>query len=327
MTNRYLEQYGHDARIDHRSHADRGLTEQPAIHEGVAAHALEKEGLISDRCEINRQIKADNLLLKELKAKVKKLVQAVQNTILAIVEALEKLRENMIVFRYHLLHLHHGKKRIQGILNTLKPELERYMGLVRQIKESIKERKELLAEKKSTPILSVLRHRGLSRRIAELTEKLEELRSEKAMLLSSLEYSENTGVEMIRKDISKMEAGLHRLEQQEQKYSIELEKALAEYAALKEQAADFDPVELFEARQAIRPEKEVCVSSRLQDAYGERFDVFRLRNSKNDVSNMLGEEKEERFVQKQLQKLRAEQRQRDRQQAPKREVQDRGEER
>lgn len=327
MTNRYLEQYGHDARIDHRSHADRGLTEQPAIHEGVAAHALEKEGLISDRCEINRQIKADNLLLKELKAKVKKLVQAVQNTILAIVEALEKLRENMIVFRYHLLHLHHVKKRIQGILNTLKPELERYMGLVRQIKESIKERKELLAEKKSTPILSVLRHRGLSRRIAELTEKLEELRSEKAMLLSSLEYSENTGVEMIRKDISKMEAGLHRLEQQEQKYSIELEKALAEYAALKEQAADFDPVELFEARQAIRPEKEVCVSSRLQDAYGERFDVFRLRNSKNDVSNMLGEEKEERFVQKQLQKLRAEQRQRDRQQAPKREVQDRGEER
>lgn len=29
VTNRYLERYGHDARIDHRSHAERGLVEQP----------------------------------------------------------------------------------------------------------------------------------------------------------------------------------------------------------------------------------------------------------------------------------------------------------
>ncbi len=70
MTNCYLERYGHDERIDHRSHADRGLTEQPTIHEGVVARALEKKGVISDRCEINRQIKADNALLRELKATV-----------------------------------------------------------------------------------------------------------------------------------------------------------------------------------------------------------------------------------------------------------------
>ena len=60
--NRYLERYGHEERIDHRSHAERGLDEQPIIHEGVAARALERQGIISDRCEINRQIKADNAL-------------------------------------------------------------------------------------------------------------------------------------------------------------------------------------------------------------------------------------------------------------------------
>lgn len=54
VTKRYLEQYGHDERVDHRSHADRGLTEQPTIHEGVVARALEKKGIVSDRCEINR---------------------------------------------------------------------------------------------------------------------------------------------------------------------------------------------------------------------------------------------------------------------------------
>ena len=73
VTNRYLQQYGHDARIDHRGHAERGLDEQPTIHEGAVARALEKKGIISDRCEINRQIKVDNALLRELTITVKKL--------------------------------------------------------------------------------------------------------------------------------------------------------------------------------------------------------------------------------------------------------------
>ena len=98
VTNRYLEQYGHDARIDHRSHAERGLTEQPTIHEGVVARALEKKGIVSDRCELNRQIKADNALLRELKAAMKKLMDAVKNTIPALAEAMESLREKMIIF-------------------------------------------------------------------------------------------------------------------------------------------------------------------------------------------------------------------------------------
>ena len=70
-TNAHLERAGADARIDHRSHAERGLEEQPTIHEGVTARAMEKKGIISDRCEINRQIKADNALLREMKATVK----------------------------------------------------------------------------------------------------------------------------------------------------------------------------------------------------------------------------------------------------------------
>ena len=60
--NHCLELAGHDSRIDHRSHAERGLEERPTIHEGVAAQALERRGIVSDRCELNRQIKADNAL-------------------------------------------------------------------------------------------------------------------------------------------------------------------------------------------------------------------------------------------------------------------------
>lgn len=45
ISNRYLELSGQNERIDHRSNAERGLTEQPTIHEGVTARALEKKAL------------------------------------------------------------------------------------------------------------------------------------------------------------------------------------------------------------------------------------------------------------------------------------------
>ena len=49
-----------NASVDHRSFADQGITEQPTIHEGYIAQNMEKKGMIADRCEINRQIRADN---------------------------------------------------------------------------------------------------------------------------------------------------------------------------------------------------------------------------------------------------------------------------
>ena len=52
--------------IDHRSHSTRGLIEKPTIHEGYAARAIERKGLISERCQLNRNIKNDNAELKAL---------------------------------------------------------------------------------------------------------------------------------------------------------------------------------------------------------------------------------------------------------------------
>lgn len=87
------------------------MTEHPTIHEGVIARALEKKGIVSDRCELNRQIKADNALLRELKTAVKKLIQAVKNMVPAIAEVMEKLRSNMIIFSYQIRYIGIGKNK------------------------------------------------------------------------------------------------------------------------------------------------------------------------------------------------------------------------
>jgi len=76
----------------------------PPFIEGVAACALERKGIVSDHCELNRQIKADNALLRALKAQVQKLTELVKGGVAAIAKAMETVRQKMILFRYQLLH-------------------------------------------------------------------------------------------------------------------------------------------------------------------------------------------------------------------------------
>ena len=308
VSNRYLERYGHDERIDHRSNAARGLDEIPTIHEGVTARALERKGVIADRCEINRQIKADNALLRELKAEIKKLATLVARTVPAIAEGLEKLRSRVLIFCYQLSHIRGGKSHIQESLAVWRPELERYTGLVQQIKEKSKERKTLVAEKKALPIYHVRHHKALAVRIAELTEDLEELRSEKTLLLQKFEYAEDAGAEAFRKDIATMEAGLKKLEAQEQKYSAEMDKVLSEYAELKAPAADFDPVELYKVRNAIRHAQEKKAEKQLENAMQEKLSLVMLLSAKQETSRLLREDAEDRQARQMVMQRQKEQR-------------------
>ena len=300
VTNHHLETAGHEERIDHRSHADRGLTEQPTIHEGVVARALEKKGIVSDRCELNRQIKADNALLRELKATVKKLMQAVKASVPALAEAMESLLANMVIFRYQIRYAGFGKHKLSESLNVLKPDLERYTLLVQQIKNKTKERKTLLAEKKATPFYQFVAHNDLAKQIAELTEDLEELKSEKTMLLSSFDCSEDTGIAEVKKSVAAMEENLKRLTKQEEKYAAELEDALKQFSELREQAKNVDSMELAEQRIALQREKIQSATSKIKAAYGEKFDPLILFDSKRDVSELLGEKTEARSIQEHL---------------------------
>ena len=222
-------------------------------------------------------------------------------------ETLEHWRQTWAELCYQLSHIRNGKSHIQKSLAVWKPEMERYAGLVQQIKEKSKERKSLVAEKKELPVYRVMRHKALAVRITELTEDLEELRSEKSLLLQKFEYAEDAGAEAFRKDIATMEAGLKKLEAREQKYSAELDKALAEYADLKAQAADFDPMELYAARQAIRLTQEKAAERQLKDSnfMQEKPSLVMLLNAKQEASRLLGGDAEERQARQMIMRRRS----------------------
>ena len=296
VTNRYLERAGREERIDHRSNAARGLDEIPTIHEGVAAQALERKGIISDRCEINRQIKADSALLRELKAEVKKLAALVSRTVPAIAEGMEKLRSRVLIFCYQLRHIGVGKYNLGNRVKAVKPELERYAGLVQQIKEKSEERKKLLAEKKKTQFYQIPKLHDFTRRITELTEEIEELKTEKNFLLRSLNCADDADISDVKKEIATLEIALKKLDEQEVKYATELEDAMKQYAELNAQVADMDAVELKDARLIIRPDRERSATDRIKAAYGEKYDPVMMHDSKRDVANLLNEETGARSV-------------------------------
>ena len=67
-----------------------------------------------------------------------------------------------------------------------------------QIKEKSKERKSLLAEQKELPFWNIPRKKELTSRIAELSELLEELHSEKAIVLQYLQCTDESGVSAVK---------------------------------------------------------------------------------------------------------------------------------
>ncbi|MDO4574285.1 MAG: MobQ family relaxase [Planctomycetia bacterium] len=73
ICNRALEQNGHAERIDHRSYERQGIDQIPTVHLGVAASAMEKRGIRTERGNLNREIEVTNQRLRQLKARISKL--------------------------------------------------------------------------------------------------------------------------------------------------------------------------------------------------------------------------------------------------------------
>ena len=218
-----------NATIDHRSFADQGITEQPTIHEGYIAQNMEKKGMIADRCEINRQIRADNKMLRELKAKVAKLAEAVEKSVPIIAETLEAIRNHMIFTQYHLLHNEMQKKVIHDWMNHFNPILNKYNTVKKKLKAKVTERKELNVKKEKTRILNPIQHIKLNQQLTTVTEEIEELKSRKEQLIFQAECSTDKDMTNLSKKYGQMNKNLDILYSQDTSLKKQLEKDAAAF--------------------------------------------------------------------------------------------------
>lgn len=75
--NMALEKAQSMARVDHRSYAAQGIEELPTIHEGYMARKIEADGGVSERCEINREIRQKNNLIREIIDEIKSITHQI----------------------------------------------------------------------------------------------------------------------------------------------------------------------------------------------------------------------------------------------------------
>ena len=303
--NRFLEAAGREERIDHRSFADQGRDEQPTIHEGVVARALEKNGIVSDRCELNRQIKQDNALLKSLKAAITKLTDAVKHSIPAMAELLESIRARLLVLRFSANHARTHKEKAEAYLSKARLMFASYNELLTALQAKRRQRKALTEERDALPLLAISKKRELTEKIQGLTEEIEELKNEETSILRGFAKEEAIRsmaaqpnkraaiAKQARKEISEMlsaaDAAARHHAGRESAFEAEYRAELQRFDELRPEAEALDQSALAAARLAIRLEKENAAFDEIRKASPEKLPVFARRDTITTVDADLHE--------------------------------------
>ena len=95
LANEFLERNDCPERIDHRSYERQGIDQLPTVHVGVSATQMEKKGIVTERGELNRNIKAANRILREIRRLVRGLkdwIAELKERKAALLEALTEAR-------------------------------------------------------------------------------------------------------------------------------------------------------------------------------------------------------------------------------------------
>ena len=284
--NKMLARNQINAAIDHRSFADQGITEQPTIHEGYIAQNMEKKGLIADRCEINRRVRADNRILRELKTQIKKLVQAVEKSIPVIAETLEAIRNHMIFTQYHLLHNEMQKEVIHDWMQHFRPILNKYDTIKKKLKAKVTEKKELNVQKSKTSILNPFQHIKLNQQLTTVTEEIEELKSAKEQLLFQAECSTEKDMASLSRKYDQMDKNLDILDSQDMALKEQLEKDAVAFQEEKLRPKPEQYTELLDARIQIRPTFREKLIEQLKGTFGEYYDYHYRDIATHEVDDL-----------------------------------------
>lgn len=297
--NQALEKAGRPERVDCRSFEERGIDEQPTIHEGPPARAIEAQGGFSERCEMNRIIRADNKELRNLKAEIERLKQAIWDATQKVVEkaksvaeiaqTLEKLRWDLIGFRYNRQFNGEQKAKQQEVFNELKPLRERYSANLKTGRAKVKERDKLKKELASLSSLQFGRRRELEKRIAKVNGELQGALEERDDLLFQMGCRDVKEVPLVDRKLEQVQENMDKIDRINGVFDGAVETTALEYR--REKAAV--PAELREAvrqeRSYLRKEQRLPFLRKLQENR-KYYSFERYQDAERFVDRKLNEE-------------------------------------
>ncbi|MCC8169862.1 MAG: MobA/MobL family protein [Oscillospiraceae bacterium] len=261
VTNKALEQKKIDDRVDCRSFKERGITEQPTIHRGAAARIMEKRGIVADRCEMNRQIRADNKILHELKTLVAKLTEAVKNTVPVIAEKLESIRSNLIINRYQLKFNNSQLDEIGEQKKAVSSLLQKYDKLTKGVHTKHSRLKKLKVEKQSVNPINFIKHNQLDKQIDELTADIKNLNLQIADILRELNCIDESELTVVKNMLNRNSETVDKLKSRNDVLTAETETEKLRYT---EVCGAIPP----EDSEAVRNERAAFVTELSQKRQG-----------------------------------------------------------
>lgn len=288
-TNQILSKYNIAETIDHRSFAEQGRTEQPTIHEGYAAQLAEKNGFLSERCELNRQIRTDNKLLNELRKQVDKLTKTISESIPAIAEAIETIRERLILIQYQLLHNESQSHSLSRTINSAAPLLNEYNNVKNLIKQKTAVKTELSQQKKNTGFFNPIRHIQLNQQLTTLTEEIEELKNQKSTLLINLGCTKENDTKTIAANLQKMKNTVEKLSERQEILEQQKMDQTMKFHEWKSKVSPEQELELLDERISLRENHQNSLINKLQEVFSKVFSYDRLCSASDDIDYHLNE--------------------------------------
>lgn len=286
--NHALEEKQQTARVTHLSHAAQGITEQPTVHEGYHARKLEKQGIAADRCELNRQIRADNALLHTLKKQLEKWTEWVGQGVEKMAALLEQLRSNLILLQYRVLSNEARTDTYKREVAYMRPLLKDVDDTNRQLTEIQLQRQKAQADKKKLSPLQLRKHRHLSEQIAALTEELEELQSRRHMLMEKLYCKKDSDVTRREKELEQLTLMIEQLDTQRNSLQEQLKKELQHFTGLINSIPEPDREAVMDERVRLRKQITRELYHSLQ-AKEPEFNFARAANAERKIDDFTGE--------------------------------------
>ena len=235
------------------------------IHEGVAARIVEKKGGVSERCEINRQIRADNKLLRELKALVKKLADSARDAVTALARKLETIRANMIGSFYALRYNGNRRSEAQKYLDQAVPLYDRYIALHEAVKTHKADLHRLQKEKDALPVVSIRKRRDLTSQIEEKEAEITKLQKRKKAVMQTCGKTDHAGMQEIQQQIAMAKAAIRHVDDRQAVIQEAVAKSKRSFLELLKNPEEYDLDVLEQERLAVRNETETLMRSEIED--------------------------------------------------------------
>ncbi len=285
VVNKSLEQKNIGEHIDCRNFKERGIDEQPTIHEGVFARIIEQCGGVSDRCKMNREIKADNALLRKLK----ELVNSLENAAAKIAEKLESIRNNLITVFYEIKHNKNTADEIKSDNRTIDIILREYNKVVKTIDETDPELSKLKSEKAELPTIHIFKHNTLSEQIEQSETKLKKLKNRKSVLLGDMGVKSEDDIPQVEEQRNKNDTVLENISKRNDMLTEYSEKSKTRYREIKDNLSPEELSAVQEEGCRIREDGINGVIQTLKDTFGKKYDYDIFKKAETDVSKALNE--------------------------------------